>query len=820
MTEEVSAWINGTAENHGFVMKAQVEAPDREQAAAGVMMQCEVFYNNASAKYAPKLVLSWTGELTDLDSLSLDDTTIDIYPVVERNGDKSTNTLGIVAHGQARAGSTVTYRLVNGTTGETEAQTSLIYPDSGLYADAFPTALVYNRRLSNWQSEVFTNLMPGQIYYVAARASMDGETGAEAVSDTFLIYREGAFDLIPRIALHYGVDVNMVMSDMQMQDALTKEGNLLFIRSPQSAAPYTAGELSGYYKSVIDGLLLGRAENCEFGFEPVNLNTGNFYMEQTDAEIPDIGGSFALSRQYNSKGAGYAGSLGYGWSLAYDERLGELSDGTVLWLSGTGSVITFTKTAEGYEAPAGYDYVLAAEGDGFVLTDRETLVKHLFNAYGMLTATEDIYGNRTTLSYDMDYRLSAVTSPSGKTFTITPDGEGRIVSIGLPDGSCISYAYDEAGNLAAVTDGAGDKRTYSYDAEHRMTAWYDEKGNRVVQNAYDGEGRVTEQADAEGGKAALSYGDGSTTAVDANGNTTVYYYDEQYRTTGISYSDGTTESRTYNGAGYLSSATDRQGVAIAYTYDKKGNLLTEIRQDGTTRSYTYTEAGQPASATEYDGGVTAYEYDERHRLTSVTDAEGGVVRYGYDEMNRLTSVTDAGGAVTSYTYEGACAVGMRDAEGGLWSFGYDAMNRLTRTTDPEGNTSTKTYNAKGWCIRETDGAGNSTVYTFDPAGAVTSITDREGQKSVFTYDKMNRMLSAQDPLGNILLYTYDANGNRLTETDAEGNVTSYVYDAMNRLKEKTDPEGNVTAYTYDGGNRIISITDRLHHTRLTAPMTP
>lgn len=118
VTEEVSAWINGTEENHGFVMKAQVEASNKEQAAAGVKMQCEVLYNGASAKYAPKLILSWTGELTDLDSLSLDDTTIDIYPVVERKGDKSTNTLGVVAHGQAKAGSIVHYQLINGSTGE------------------------------------------------------------------------------------------------------------------------------------------------------------------------------------------------------------------------------------------------------------------------------------------------------------------------------------------------------------------------------------------------------------------------------------------------------------------------------------------------------------------------------------------------------------------------------------------------------------------------------------------------------------------------------------------------------------------------------
>ena len=330
VTEEVSAWINGTAENHGFVMKAQVEAPNKEAANAGVKMQCEVFYNNSSARYAPKLVLSWTGELTDLDAMSLDDTTIEIYPVVERKGDRSTSTLGVVAHGLARAGSTVHYSLVDGATGETVAATSLQYPDSGLYAGAFPTAMEYKRRLSNWQSEVFSNLEPGRPYYMEAYAegplevpgtgdgtgsTGDGGTGsgttgsigpivkgATVTSDTFLIHREGALDLVPRIARHYGVEADTIMADMRMQDALSKEGNLLFIRSPRNTAPYTAGELPLFYRAVIDGLLLGRAQDCQYGFEPINLNTGNFYMEQTDAANADLGGDFTISRAYNSLG--------------------------------------------------------------------------------------------------------------------------------------------------------------------------------------------------------------------------------------------------------------------------------------------------------------------------------------------------------------------------------------------------------------------------------------------------------------------------------------------------------------------------------------
>ena len=611
VTEEVSSWINGTSQNHGFVMKAMVEAPGEAAGDAGVSMQCEVFYNNSSASYAPKLIVSWTGELTDLSSLTLEDTTIDIYPVVERNGDKSNNTLGVAAHGLAKLGSTVHYSLVNGSTGKTEARTSLVYPDSGEYKDSFPTALDYKRRLSNWQSQVFSDLTPGQVYYIEAYAEgtinddeLYDETGApipgvEPIygtgpvvrSDSFLIYVESAFDLLPRIVNHYRAELDTVMADMRMQDCLTKEGNRIFLRNPQNTAAYSSGELDAYYQAVIDGLLLGRAENCVFGFEPVNLNTGNFYMEQQDALLSEIGGDFGITRQYNSLGAAYKGSMGYGWNFAYDERLGELSDGSVLWLQSSGGILTFAKSGEGYLAPAGQDYVLEETQEGWTVTDLADGSRHLFNAYGLLTAVEDVQGNRTALTYDVDFHLKSITTPSGKIFGVTLDQEERIAGITQPDGYGITYAYDEAGNLTTVTDQAGYVRRYEYDAGHRMTAWYDENGNPVIENEYDEKGRVTRQTDAEGGVVTLSYeqneAGGITTATDAEGNVTVYHYDGSYRTTLVEYPDGTREETGYNSAGYRERFTDRDGAVFTYTYNERGKLLTETRQDGGVRSYTY-----------------------------------------------------------------------------------------------------------------------------------------------------------------------------------------------------------------------------------------
>lgn len=73
-----------------------------------------------------------------------------------------------------------------------------------------------------------------------------------------------------------------------MQDALVIAGNTLFIRNPQTNVPYSPGELTDIDKMKIDGALMGRGLHCEFGFEPVNLNIGNFYMEQEDVVLTKV----------------------------------------------------------------------------------------------------------------------------------------------------------------------------------------------------------------------------------------------------------------------------------------------------------------------------------------------------------------------------------------------------------------------------------------------------------------------------------------------------------------------------------------------------
>ncbi|WP_153057524.1 hypothetical protein, partial [Streptococcus suis] len=94
-------------------------------------------------------------------------------------------------------------------------------------------------------------------------------------------------DTLPKIASYYGVPLKQIAFDNRIQDMLLVKNNTLFIRNPSKNAnkPYNPPALTDKVKADVDMLLMGRGLHCEFGFEPINLNTGNFYLERTDVSI-------------------------------------------------------------------------------------------------------------------------------------------------------------------------------------------------------------------------------------------------------------------------------------------------------------------------------------------------------------------------------------------------------------------------------------------------------------------------------------------------------------------------------------------------------
>ncbi len=429
--ECVNNWVQGVYVQRGFCVMAEDERG----------MQCEMFQNRY-ADNPPRLTIDWSIPDPVDEARPLDAITVNIRALTEHDADNKLQLDGVFADGEATPRSTVAYTLdPKGETGIGYASRSYKYPDSTEWQDSIPNANRYKDKLSNWQSHVFSGLAFDTLYKVRALAIKDGTSGKEGVSDTFLVYKASAKDTLPYIAGHYGTTLDQLARDNRVQDCLVVGGNTIFVRNPKTNAPYNPGDLTEDQKRRIDSGLMGRGKHCEYGFEPVNMNTGNFVLEGIDASMPDLDGDFEVRRTYNSKDPGTSGALGRGWSLSFTDRISAAPSGALIYTASDGASYFFDPDGEGgyaLDGDAGFELArIAYKPESaplaspdlyrYELTSKDGRVLS-FDCYGMLTTITSAAGLITTVGYDANHLMESVTSPAGRVITFAHDAMGRVSS--------------------------------------------------------------------------------------------------------------------------------------------------------------------------------------------------------------------------------------------------------------------------------------------------------------------------------------------------------------------------------------------------------
>ncbi len=795
--EPVNNWVQGTWGQNGLCIKATDERN----------MQCELL-DNKNADNPPSLEIDWAVPDPVSESLSLNATTINLRTVTEADFAGKLQLDGVFADGVAQPRSMVAYELVGkNDAGVAYASRSYKYPDSTEWEKQVPSGTKYRDKLSNWQSKLFGGFAFNTSYKVRARAAANGSSGKLVESDSFLVYKATAKDTLPSIASHYGVSLNTLAQDNRVQDTLIVGGNTIFVRNPKTTKAYNPKQLTDSQKKRIDSALMGRGRHCEYGFEPINLNTGNFILEATDASVPGLGGDFALTRTYNAQGDGYLSSFGRNWSFAWDESLGLQENGAAVYSVGDGKTYWFDPDGKGGfkrhgEAGLALKKIAYKEGSAtryrWEIVDDDGTVRR-FDKWGRLTEIQDAGGSITRIGRDANGHIASLADRTGTSYAVTCNAQGLITAVSLPGGARLAYGYDAGGNLTSFTDAGGRAVRYEYDGAGRMTAWYDQNGRRVVANTYDGANRVTRQVDLAGNVNTLSYGSGYTRATDAAGRTTVHRYDDRGRTTSIEYPDGRKVARVYGANNTLIS--DENGT---YAYDAAGNLVQSTSPDGHVTRYTYDGKNHVTSRTDPDGATTRYTYDGAGNLLSETSPATGTTAYTYDFANRCTSKTDADGVRETYAWTGAKLMRVETAAG-TTRYAYDAMGRKVSETDPAGHGRTWAYDAAGHLVGERDGAGGSRSYRLDGLGLVKAITDERGYTTSFTYDGAYRIATMTDPAGGVTRYGYDKAGNLVRQVEPGGAVATYAYDARDRMVSETDALGHTTRYAYDERDNVIRV---------------
>jgi YD repeat-containing protein len=295
--------------------------------------------------------------------------------------------------------------------------------------------------------------------------------------------------------------------------------------------------------------------------EPVNLATGNYYLEQSLPPVEGKGPLLQLRLSYNSQDQ-LVHPFGIGWQANWTVQLAvDPVSGNVTVITEEGRQDLYTLNAGIYQPPLGQFAQLVKNGDGSYDLRRKDRSDLHFSAQGVLQAVADRNGNALRFNYSGSGQLVSIADAAGRSEAIAYGPGGQPQNVTDPIGRVTSLTYDGTGHLVGVSDPAGELTAYAY-AGGRLVTVTSARGNVVVSNTYDTQGRVIQQRDALGDLWTMAYGAGQTTVTDPRGCTTNTFFDVFFRIN--AESDCATTGQTL------------------YTYDANGRVATQTDPLGRT----------------------------------------------------------------------------------------------------------------------------------------------------------------------------------------------------------------------------------------------
>jgi RHS repeat-associated protein len=603
--------------------------------------------------------------------------------------------------------------------------------------------------------------------------------------------------------------------------------------------------------------------------DPVDLATGLFVYEKTDAFLPDVI-PIGLTRTYRpndpvsrpfGRGATHSYELHLvGDRVAYTYAELVLPDGGRIRYDRTSPGTSHTDAVmEATATPTAFiKSVLSwnSQHSGWDLRLKEgTILQFLVDwvpEVVVLKAVQDRYGNRLAITRDVNRRVTQVWSQQGRTLDFSYDASNRVTQIRDNIGRTASYQYDASGRLWKVTDVAGGVTEFTYDASHRMLTVKDPRGIVYLTNVYDANGRVSEQTLADGGAYEFAY------TLDVNNrvvqtdvtNPRGFGRRVTFNATGFALTDtmalGQPEQQStsyvrHSPSNRVTSVTDALSRQTTFGYDSVGNLTSVTRLAGTgsavTTTWTYEPAFQQvATITDPLNHTTSFAYDALGRLTTITDPLSHQTTFTYNAAGQPLTVTDPLSKTTTFAYATGNLVSITSPLGGVASRFVDAVGRVVSSTAPTGATATFAYNAFDLLTSIIDPLAGTIAFTYDGNGNLLTLTDARGKTTTWTYDSMDRVATRSDPLTRAESFAYDLNWNLVSWTDRKSQATTYQYDALDRQTlagfgtTGTPPTyASTITTTYDAGNRATAIADSVSGTigrtfdlldRLTEETTP
>jgi len=451
-------------------------------------------------------------------------------------------------------------------------------------------------------------------------------------------------------------------------------------------------------------------------------------------------------------------------------------------------------------------------------------------------------GRTTDYVYDPVGRLSTRTVRGGSggdaVTSLTYDLEGQLIAITPPASDTLFIDYTPVGRVADVRDAMGARIDYQYDLLGNRTVETTKRSDsiirRTVTRVFDDLSRLTSLTLGPGRTASYAYdlNDNPVKTVDARNNATKIAFDALDRVAAtVDPLNGTTVIAS-DGQDNVAGHTDRINVTTTYVRDGFGEVISEVSPDRGTSVYTYNSGGDLIQSIDGRGQVVTYDRDILGRITArhAIGVPGQDVTYTYDTsfVGALAVMTDASGT-TSFTYDArgnvvsrALKIGTKFA--GSLAFTYDAGDRVATVTYPSGRIVTYARDARGRVAgvslqqyAAATAISLASAMTYDAFGPLTSVTLGNGLsiKQSFGSDDRLYARALTGPVGGLWSKTYaydnDDNITGIADTLKTSSSTSLQYDALSRLTRAT---GQVNAsaredYRYDANDNRTLMERRL-----------
>ena len=419
------------------------------------------------------------------------------------------------------------------------------------------------------------------------------------------------------------------------------------------------------------------------------------------------------------------------------------------------------------------------------------------------------------------------------------DSPGHLSRLILPDGKVIEYDYDSDLNLSRIRYPDGTARVYHYEDiayPNHLTGISDRMGNRYASWAYDATGRAISSEHGNGvERVTLAYDApddeqavGTTTVTNSVGETSTYTWRAlvSQNETLLLTSEGPgcvtcpppDMQYAYNEQFDLVSAIEINGDSTEYTYDESRRLTEIYRQsvNGTKRTiarYAYSgDEVRPISIAQ-----PSVNPDGEHVILLEHNADGlttSITEHGYAPTDTTSSVFTPIQRTTRFTYQDGRLIavdGPRDDVDDITHYSYDPLNRLQSVTPPSGITTTLSgFDEHGRATEFRTGTASPLSVAYDERGNIVRVT-RQDREIGYQYNTEDKLISLTTPNGKTSSLEYDAAGRLTQVTDDLGRVTDLLLDSESRIQNKTDYgiNGDIIRslqFVYDASGRLQSQT--------------